>query len=270
MVVLDTETTGLSADSYIVEIGAVKLQGKRMINTFSQIIRPPIPIPQQVVKIHGINDDKVRNAPSFAEIADRFLNFIGDAILVAHNAPFDLKILTYNLLRVGKSLPNNPVLDTCRALKNLFPNLPSYSLRYLAKHFRSPYREFHRALSDAAHTAYVFLHAVEKCGVREESLVDELLEIFGPPIYFHHFKNMYNPKEPEGVLDYIIRAIETGSQLDILYENGRELKRRVIPLNLFSNQRRWYLRATCLIDNKEKYFRVDRIKKLRIVEACVG
>ncbi len=269
IVVVDTETTGLEPTSYIVEIGAVKLRGGRLIDTFSHVLRPPVPIPKEVIKIHGISDEVVRSAPTFFQIVDKFFRFIDGALLAAHNAPFDLKILCSNIKRAERKLPENPVIDTCGSLRNLFPNLPSYSLKYLAKYWKSPYKNFHRALSDAAHTAYILHSAMEKCGITQESTVEELLKLFGPPYYFSQFEGVWTPKDPQTTVEKIIKAIETDSDLVFTYLNGRELKRRVVPLNLFNNHNRWYLRALCLIDEKEKFFRVDRIKDIRIVEKCV-
>ena len=265
-VVFDTETTGLSEDSHIVEIGAVKIRDGRILDKYSQIVRPPLPIPPDVVGIHGITNEMVRDAPCFVEAFERFLKFIRNAFLVAHNAPFDIKILAHNIAKAEKPLPDNPVLDTCRIAKSLFPNLPSYSLKYLARYWNSPFRGFHRALADAMHTSYIFLSVLEKCGLGGDSSVDEMLQVMGPPIYFRQFAPKEPMKEPKDLKGKLVRAIERGKMLDIVYENGMELKRRVIPLNLFSKHNRWYLRATCLIDDREKTFRLDRIKQARIVE----
>ncbi len=274
IVVFDTETTGLAVDSYVVEIGAVKLRDGRVIDTFSRLIRPPIPIPSDVVRVHGIDNEKVKNAPVFVEVVDKFLEFIDGAVLVAHNAPFDMKILTSNILRTGRRLPDNPVLDTCKALKNLFPNMPSYSLRYLARHFGSPYGGFHRALSDAEHTAYVFLHTMNKCGVDSESPVEELMKLFGPPLFFHQYRHIFKLQEPSDLKGHIIRAIERGYCLDLYLRCADPevgvLKRRVAPLNLFTSRGRWYLRAMCIAENRERVFRLDLITKIKVVELCVS
>ncbi len=270
VVVIDTETTGLSHDSYIVEVGAVKLLGDRLIDTFSTLIRPPIPIPRKVTKIHGINDYMVKDAPIFPFVIDKLFEFIKGSILVAHNAPFDIKVLTVNIKRAGKKLPSNPVLDTCRISKSLFPNLRSHSLKYLASYWGSPFKELHRALADAKHTAYVFLSILRKCGFTTEESVGKLFELFGPPIYFADFEHIYShPKfEETDIIKFLIRCIESGKKVEIIYfaENKLDLKRRVIPLNLFNKQDTIYLKAYCLMDGREKSFRIDKIKRVRIWE----
>ncbi|NPA15207.1 MAG: WYL domain-containing protein [Deferribacteres bacterium] len=270
IVVIDTETTGLAHDSYIIEVGAVKLLGDRLVDTFSTLIRPPIPIPKKVTKIHGINDYMVKDAPTFPFVVDKFLSFIKDSILVAHNAPFDMKVLTVNIKRAGKRLPTNPVLDTCRISRSLFPELRSHSLKYLALYWGSPFKELHRALSDAKHTAYVFLSILKKCGFTMDDSVSKLFELLGPPIYFKDFEHIYTHPDTEetDTVQFIIRCIEAGKKIELLYhcENNLDLKRRVIPLNLFTKQEMLYLKAYCLMDGREKSFRIDRIKRVRVWE----
>lgn len=268
-VIFDTETTGLDATSYIVEIGAVKIKNERLIGTFSSLVRPPVPIPRNVASIHGITDEVVRDAPSFGRVIDKFLEFAKDAVLVAHNAPFDMKILAVNLLRAGRKLIDNPVLDTCRMTKNLFPGLPSYSLKFLARYWRSPYRNFHRALPDAQHTAYIFMFAMKKCGIDPNWELEKLMKMFGPPLSFSKFSHIWRPEEPKNLTDFLIMAAEREEELEITYENGGELKKIAIPLNLFVSHGRWYLKALCPIYEKEMIFRVDRIKEAKPVRRCL-
>ncbi len=179
-VFLDTETTGLSFRSYIVEIGLVKFRGCRIVDVMDFLVKPPISIPQSVVKIHGIDDSMVRDAPSFSNLAESIVKFIGDSIVVIHNAPFDVNVMAYNLSRVGYPVPSNIVIDTIEMVKCFFPQLGSYSLRSLAKIWDSPYRTFHRALVDAKNTAFVFFSVLKKCGYTFEESLWELLSAIGP------------------------------------------------------------------------------------------
>ncbi len=176
-VALDTETTGLSRDSHLVEIGAVKFRGNLMIDTLSTLIKPPIPIPRSATRIHGITNHMVKNAPSFGDVAERFLNFIDGAVIVAHNAPFDVLVIGNELERLGISIPDNPVIDTCKLSKSLFPELPSHKLEYLGKVWKSPVRGFHRALKDARNVAYIFKAMLVKCGMAQEMCLEELSRI---------------------------------------------------------------------------------------------
>ncbi len=173
-VALDTETTGLSKSSCIVEIGAVKFRGNTMLDTFSTLVRPPEPIPKRVTAVHGITNTMVRSAPRFRDVAPRLLRFIGDSIIVAHNAPFDMEVISRELERAGLPSIKNPVIDTCRLSKCLFPGLPSYKLSYLRKALGSPTKRDHRALSDAKNTAYIFIAMLVKTGLLLHGTLDDL------------------------------------------------------------------------------------------------
>lgn len=178
-VFLDTETTGLSYDSYIVEIGLIKFHGYRMVDTFNYLIKPPVLIPRNVIRVHGIDDSMVKNAPTFGELANLILDFLGDSILVIHNASFDVNVLAYNLAREGLGIPANYVIDTIEMVRAFFPKLGSYSLESLAKIWDSPYRTFHRALVDAKNTAFIFFSVLKKCGYTMEETFEELVEAIG-------------------------------------------------------------------------------------------
>jgi len=132
IVVFDTEATGLSPPSHVVEVGAVKLLGDRMVDTFASLVKPPVHIPDRVVRIHGIDDSMVKHASSFKSVMEKFAEFIQGSVLVAHNAPFDLKVLSINLQRNGFPLWSNPVLDTCQISRRHFPEISLHSLVYLA------------------------------------------------------------------------------------------------------------------------------------------
>jgi DNA polymerase III epsilon subunit family exonuclease len=113
------------------------------------LVRPGIPIPRQVVAIHGIRDADVEHAPPFAEIGPSLAALASGAWIVAHNAPFDLSFLRGELARAGLPQPLNPVLDTRVLAKAAFPGLPSYRLVDLAARFGIDAGTSHRALDDA-------------------------------------------------------------------------------------------------------------------------
>lgn len=184
-VFVDTETTGLSYDSYIVEIGLVKCRGVRLVDTASYLVKPPISIPRSAVRIHGITNDDVKGAPYFDEIVDDVLYFVGDSIIVAHNASFDVNVWACNLIRAGKPLPDNYVIDTIDLVKTVFPSLGRYSLENLAKLWDSPYREFHRALVDAKNAAFIFFSVLKKGGFTFEETLEDFVSYFGPLKRFH-------------------------------------------------------------------------------------
>lgn len=163
-IAFDTETTGLDwdKDDRIIELGAVELinhvpTGK----TFQTYINPGRPVSEATIRITGITDDDLKDQPSFEDpsIVDAFLDFIGDAILVAHNAKFDRGFLNMELERCGKSLiPEDRWVDTVAIARKKYPGAPA-SLDALCKRFdvNSEARTFHGALLDSQLLAEVYL-----------------------------------------------------------------------------------------------------------------
>ena len=119
--VLDLETTGFSfRTEKITEIGIMKVKNHEVIDEFSTFVNPEKPIPQRVVEVTNITDEMVKDAPTIEEILPKALEFIGDSVLVAHNADFDIGFLKYNAGELGLKL-GNTYIDTLRLAKDLFP-----------------------------------------------------------------------------------------------------------------------------------------------------
>lgn len=146
----DTETTGLDPrQNRIIEIGAVKFDTTGIIARFSVLINPERPMPEEASRINGITDSMLEEKPVAAEVLPDFLSFIGDTILVAHNAPFDISFMNEELSRIISNPLSNRVVDTRILAKEVFPGLPRYALQDLAKHFGIEAKDAHRAEDDA-------------------------------------------------------------------------------------------------------------------------
>jgi DNA polymerase-3 subunit epsilon len=164
-IVLDTETTGFDPEQgdRIVEIGAVELfnhlpTGK----TFHQYINPERTMPQGAFEVHGLGDDFLRDKPVFKEVGQAFLDFIGDAKLVIHNAAFDMKFLNAELTGMGlAALPWARAVDTLAIARSRFPGSPA-SLDALCRRFGvdNSRREKHGALLDSEILAEVYLELI--------------------------------------------------------------------------------------------------------------
>lgn len=171
-IVLDTETTGVNPlqGDRIVEIGCVELfnhlpTGK----TFHVYINPERDVPDEAARVHGLTTEFLLDKPVFSSIVDSFLDFINDAPLVIHNAPFDMGFLNMELTRHGfKTLPMTRAVDTLFMARRKFPGAPA-SLDALCKRFGvdNSGRDFHGALLDAQLLADVYL---ELCGGRQTDL----------------------------------------------------------------------------------------------------
>ncbi len=162
-VVLDFETTGLSPkNSKVIEIGMVKIEEGKITDTFSSLINPIMPVPYQITLLTGITQNDVKESPIFDEIAYEVLDFIGDATLVAHNAPFDYSFLKSEFNFAGFDVSHLEIICTLKIAKRLLPNLKSKSLGALRKHYGLMHKNIHRALGDAMVTAKIFLKMIEE------------------------------------------------------------------------------------------------------------
>ena len=164
-IILDTETTGLNSDNgdRIVEIGCVELVNHVATGaTYHQYVNPERPMPEEAFQIHGLSEAFLSEFPIMSDIVDEFLEFIGVAPLVIHNAEFDLRFLNAELARLDKpALDNKQAIDTVRLAREKFPGA-SVSLNALCKRFSIDIssRSFHGALLDAHLLALVYLELV--------------------------------------------------------------------------------------------------------------
>ena len=172
-IVLDTETTGFEPETgdRIVEIGAVELDGHVPTGkTYHQYINPERSMPKEAFEVHGLGDDFLRDKPKFAQVGQAFLDFIGDAKLVIHNAAFDMKFLNAELGWMGlPKLPYDRAIDTLDIAKRKFPGSPA-SLDALCRRFSidNSARTLHGALLDSEILAEVYLELI---GGRQPGLV---------------------------------------------------------------------------------------------------
>lgn len=164
-IVLDTETTGFDPETgdRIVEIGAVELMGHMPTgNTYHQYINPERAMPEDAFAVHGLGDDFLRDKPKFAEVGQAFLDFIGDAKLVIHNASFDMKFLNAELGWMNlPQLPFDQAIDTLAIARKRFPGSPA-SLDALCRRFGidNGARTLHGALLDSEILAEVYLELI--------------------------------------------------------------------------------------------------------------
>ncbi|MDX6593026.1 MAG: polymerase subunit epsilon [Gaiellales bacterium] len=170
-VVFDLETTGTRPGvSRIVEIGAVRLRGFEEVGTFEQLVDPGVPVPQTITRITGIQARDVRGAPRISAALPEFLRFAHGAVLVAHNARFDVGFVDAELSRLESRRLAAPVIDTVALARRLMEGrLPRMNLGTLAERFDTEVRPCHRALPDAQATAEVLVRLLgmaQEHGVR--------------------------------------------------------------------------------------------------------
>lgn len=171
-IVLDTETTGFDPKTgdRLIEIGCIEIEDLLPTGrTFHRFINPERLIPPEAIRVHGITDEKVKDAPKFHEVADDFLAFVGDAPLIAHNANFDRNFIDFELGQLGRTPPpQDRWIDTLALAQKRFPGMAN-SLDALCKRFKISLveRTLHGALIDARLLAEVYL---ELRGGKERAL----------------------------------------------------------------------------------------------------
>jgi CBS domain-containing protein len=163
-IVIDTETTGLDpADARFVEVGAVRIQGGRILDgAYSHLVHPGIPIPKASTAIHHVDDNKVAGAPAFAEIWPELRNLIGDSIVIGHTIGFDLAVLKRECQRAGYAFDQPRVLDTRLLAEIVEPALADYTIESLAAWLGVDVTRRHSAAGDALVTARIFSALVPK------------------------------------------------------------------------------------------------------------
>src|SRR5215213_2443135 len=240
--VFDVETTGSAAGKggAITEFGAMKLVRGEVVDQFSTLVNPGRPIDPFVVRLTGITDRMVADAPPIDEVMPRFEEFVEGCVLVGHNVHFDCSFVT--AARGGAKLPNE-VLDTLKLARCLVPGLKRYRLSALVSHFGVRQAPNHRALADAAATAEVFkklLKLLRSAGMgsggdgrrKVGRLVEEVAEV---------------------------RIRETESELHALILEAREIKRLLPRFNSAGRGDRasWYIR----LDTNEAYPVPERVSE---------
>ena len=173
-VVFDLETTGFSSiKDKIIEIGAVKVENGVITDKFSTFVNPKVPIPFEITNLTGITDDMVMEAPDIETILPQFLEFVGDAVLVAHNASFDVSFIEQNY-RYQDITPDFTSVDTVAMARILLPTLSKFKLNVVANALHISLENHHRAVDDAGATAEIFVKFVEMLRARNIKTLTKL------------------------------------------------------------------------------------------------
>ena len=173
-IVFDLETTGFSPiKDKIIEIGAVKVEKGEITERFSTFVNPQIPIPFKITQLTSITDAMVLDAPPIEEVLPRFLEFVGDGVLVAHNASFDVSFIEQNC-RYQDIQPDFTSVDTVAMARVLLPTLSRFKLNIVAKALNISLENHHRAVDDAGATAEIFEKFVEMLAERDIYTLKEL------------------------------------------------------------------------------------------------
>ncbi len=162
-IVFDLETFGLNSHEHpIIEIGAIKVQGTRIVDSFSQLINPGMSIPEKIQEITSITNSMVADMPKIEEVLPKFMEFVGDATMVAHNARFDMSFIRRECKRIMGIDYDPSVIDTLQMARDVMPDLKGYGLGSLTKKLGVALENHHRAVDDSQATAGMFIIFLEK------------------------------------------------------------------------------------------------------------
>ena len=255
-IVFDVETTGLYPEmgDRVCEIGAMKLIGERVIDEFWTMVDPGRPISPGAFRINRITPEMLEGAPGMAQIMPRFLRFVGDGVLVAYNAKFDLGFLNSELSILGYEPFRGNVIDVMMLAKRLMPYAGGFSLQNVAGLLGIRSGRGHRALEDVRVTVELFLRFMGILRGRGLKSLEELLSF-----------QTYDPSEEK--VELIRAAIRDGKNLRIRYVSyGIESERVVTPIEIQRRYDRFYLIGFCHLRNDERNFRVDRIVEIKVIQ----
>ena len=155
--IIDIETTGLDPEfNEIIELGAIKVKNNKIVDTFSSLVKPINEIDDFIQKLTGITNEMVKNKPQLSNILDKYIDFIGNDIIVGHNVNFDINfIYDYSTMLYNKTISNDYV-DTLRLSRYCVKDINSYSLENLSNHFNIDNNNEHRAIKDCEITFNLF------------------------------------------------------------------------------------------------------------------
>lgn len=224
-VCFDCEATGLDPEKdRIIEIAAAKFSFDGIAESCEDLVDPGILIPQHTIEIHHITDDMVQGKPSMKSLVSKYLDFIGDHIVVGHAIPFDLSLLHKEAKRANanSNLLKQRYLDTLR-LARLYGESPTNSLESLRKHFNIKSEGAHRAMSDVLVNIEVFKHLSRKFRTTEEMLkrLEKPIPLKLMPLGKHKGRPFR-----EVPVEYLRWAANQDFDQDLLFSLRSELKKR--------------------------------------------
>jgi DNA polymerase III, alpha chain, Gram-positive type len=225
-VVFDVETTGLSAISErLTEIGASKIKDGKVIDSFSTYVNPERPIPPKITELTGITDATVKDAPTEAAAAKSFMDFAGDAPVIAHNASFDMSFITAACER-AEIAPPAVYIDTVAIARVLYPDIRNHKLNTLAEHLRCGGFNHHRAVDDSNVLVKIFenmLAVLYENGIRDLSELNVKLASIGvDPRKLPSYHQIIFAKNKTG-LKNLYKLVSTG-HIDNFYKKPLTFK----------------------------------------------
>jgi DNA polymerase-3 subunit epsilon len=254
--VFDVETTGLSPayGHRVCEVGCLRVQGDEELGRFESLVDPQRPISPGAFRVNRITAEMLDGAPTFEAIAGSLLQVLEGAVLVAHNAPFDLGFLAAELEMARLPLPQTLAVDTLTLVRRAY-RLARNSLPAVADALGVEVRQAHRAIDDVQTTCRVLERLLGDLERQQRiTTLDQLLEFQGGSVPYPHSRVL--PLPPA-----IAEALASRGRVRMRYVDarGRETERVVSPLHVRAQRGHLYLVAHCYRRDARRTFRLDRV-----------
>jgi DNA polymerase III subunit epsilon len=255
---LDLETTGLSPwfGDRICEVGVVLTQGRRIKEQYQMLVNPERPLSPGAASTNGLTDEQLSQARPFAEVADVVAKWLSGAVVVCHNAQFDIQFLDSEFRRLNREIQIPNLIDTLMLARQNY-DLPSYSLLSIAEAFHIPVRTAHRALDDAYTARGIFFAMMDGLKEIKRPVLDDYIGIYSSPAW---------PNDGIQLPTELGEAIYSKKKLFIRYidGDGEETQRWITPKQVTGLSDYVYLLAYCHMRNAERSFRLDRIVEVKV------
>lgn len=261
-VAFDTETSGkYPIDSEICEVAAVKYAGGKVVGNFQSLVAVSKPMSDEVIAIHHITNEMIKDAPTMNDVLPKFIDFIGDGFLIGHHSPFDMGFLAIDLERLGIPFPKNPVFCTSLLSRNLITDSPNHRLQTLIQHLKLQPREAHRALSDAEACLDVALACFHKMGGANN--IHDLVQRQGRKLEWKEFS--VQSLKTEKRFQALVEALENKIDVQIEYLGGTNAgqPRTILPIGIVLSPGQDFVVAQSPDGTQLKRFYLNKIKVSR-------
>ena len=261
IVAFDTETSGaFPLEAEVIELGAVKWFKGEIVGKFQTLLKPSKDLQPDNIRIHGITNEMVSDAPLMITEISKFCEFVDNSVLLAHHAPFDLGFLAVAIESKGLRFPNN--LNLCSSLiSRALLATTNHKLQTLIKELNLVGGEAHRAYDDSYACLQVLLKSLEKLG--EDLSLARVLEIQKKDLNWKNY--LIYTSQNEKILA-LAKAIEKQKSISIIYEGGQTKgkTRPIKPLGMVRNPDGDYIQAECGIDMQRKRFYLEKIREVEL------
>lgn len=261
IIAFDTETSGAyPLESEVIELGAVKWFQGKIVDKFQTLLKPAKELQPDNIRIHGITNEMVMDAPLMTTEIVKFCDFVDNSVLLAHHAPFDLGFIAVAMEKNNLLFPSN--LNLCSSLiSRALLNTTNHKLQTLIKELNLVGGEAHRAYDDAYACLQVLFKSLEK--LNGDLRLERILEIQKKDL---NWKNYLIYSSQNSKIISLAKAIESHKTISIIYEGGqtKNKTRPIRPFGIVRNPDGDYIQAECGLDFQRKRFYLEKIREVEL------